>query len=264
MKNRPVTIACLIGLLALVNPGRLPAQTNTNAAVTVATNVVVEIPPLAATNTLEAVSPPKPRAPTLISADHGEFDLANRVVTYRGHVRVDDPELKLASEWLTTDLPRPGEHVSRIVAETNVVIDFMDDRGKTNHATCARTVYSYLVENGATNESVTLSGHAKVENADFVMTGEPIVLNLATRKITADSPVVTPRQSLINPSAGTNSAPATKAPINANNSPPATKPATDMTNPPSATHSPGADTNFPPGKLDLIPGRRAVPRRYDR
>ena len=50
----------------------------------------------------------------------------------------------------------------------------------------------------------------------------------------------------------------------ANNSPPATKPATDMTNPPSATHSPGADTNFPPGKLDLIPGRRAVPRRYDR
>ena len=51
MKNRPVTIACLIGLLALVNPGRLPAQTNTNAAVTVATNVVVEIPPLAATNT---------------------------------------------------------------------------------------------------------------------------------------------------------------------------------------------------------------------
>jgi lipopolysaccharide export system protein LptA len=117
--------------------------------------------------------------------------------------------LKLTSEWLTTDLPRPGEHVNRIVAETNVVIDFMDDRGKTNHATGARTVYSYEVKNEATNELVTLSGNAKVENADFVMTGEPIVLNLATRKITADNPVVTPHESLINPNPGTNAPPAT-------------------------------------------------------
>ena len=117
-----------------------------------------------------------------------------------------------------------------------MVIDFVDDKGQTNHATCDRAVYSYEVKDRTTNKLVTLSGHAKVENAEFVMTGEPITLNLTTRKIIADNPVVTPRQSLIKPNAGTNSPPAAK--------PPAT------------------DTNFPPGKLDLVPKRDLTPGKF--
>jgi len=235
MKNRPVKVLCLIVLLALTDHGRLCAQTNTNVVVAKATNAVIRVPVPAATDTKASLSP-KPRPLTLIYADRGEFDMAGRKVTYHGHVRVDDPEMKLTSEWLITDLPQPGEHVNRIVAETNVVIDFLDDKGQTNHATCARTVYSYAVKDGTTNELVTLSGNAKVENAEFIMTGEPIVLNLATRKITANNLVMIPRQSLINASAGTNS-------------PPATKP-------------PAADTNFPPGKLDLVPEHKPMPGKF--
>jgi lipopolysaccharide export system protein LptA len=222
MKNWHVRIACLIGWLALADGGMLCAQTNTNAVVATATNAVVKASLPVATNIVIGVSapaatnaqpgpPPQPRPLTLISADHGEFDMAGREVTYHGHVRVDDPEMKLASEWLITDLPHPGEHVNHIVAETNVVIDFLDDRGQTNHATCDKTVYSYKIQNGTTNESVTLSGHAKVENADFVMTGEPIVLNLTTRKINTENVMMTPRQSLIKPNAGTNSPPAERS-----------------------------------------------------
>ena len=223
MKNRPANIICLIALLTLANSAKLCAQANTNAVTAMATNttvkaslptatnVVTEIPALAATN-VQPASLLKPPPLTVILADHGEFDMANRVVTYCGHVRVNDPELRLASEWLTTDLPHPGEHVNHIVAETNVVIDFRDDRGQTNHATCDKTVYSYKIQNGATNELVTLSGHAKVANAEFIMTGDPtITLDLTTRKITADNPVVTPRQSLIKPNAGTNSPPAERS-----------------------------------------------------
>jgi lipopolysaccharide export system protein LptA len=223
MKNWHVRIACLIGWLALANDGMLCAQTNTNAVVATATNAAVKASLPAAANIAMGISapaatnaqpgpPPQPRPLTLISADHGEFDMAGRVVTYCGQVRVNDPELRLASEWLTTDLPHPGEHVNHIVAETNVVIDFQDDRGQTNHATCDKTVYSYKIQNGTTNELVTLSGHAKVANAEFIMTGDPtITLDLTTRKITADNPVVTPRQSLIKPNAGTNSPPAERS-----------------------------------------------------
>jgi len=258
MKSRSVKVFCFIGLLTLADGGMLCAQTSTNVIAAKATNTVVRIPApaatnaavktsvSAATNTIRVVQPLKPRAPTVISADRGEFDLANREVTYHGHVRVDDPEMKLTSEWLITDLPQPGEHVNHIVAETNVVIDFLDDRGKTNHATCDRTVYSYEVKAGITNELVTLAGSAKVENAEFVITGEPIVLNLVTRKITARNLVMIPRQSLINPNAETNSLPATRPPAS-------------PTNAPSANHQPGADTKFPPGKLDLVPEHDAPP-----
>ena len=37
-----------------------------------------------------------PRGPTLISSEHGDFDLTGREAIYRGHVRVDDPQMKLA------------------------------------------------------------------------------------------------------------------------------------------------------------------------
>ena len=109
----------------------------------------------------------------------GEFDMAARQVTYHGHVRVDDPEMKLTGEWLIADLPQAGEHVNHIVAETNVVIDFVDDKGQTNHATCDKAVYVYQVKDGTTNETVTLSGNAKVENAQSGMTGEPIIWDRA-------------------------------------------------------------------------------------
>ncbi|HXR04751.1 MAG TPA: LptA/OstA family protein [Verrucomicrobiae bacterium] len=221
MKNWHVRIACLIALLTLANTGMLCAQTNTNAVVATATNAAVKASLPAAANIAMGVSAPAatnaqpgslpPTTQTLISADRGEFDMAGREVTYHSHVRVDDPEMKLTSEWLITDLPHPGEHVNHIVAETNVVIDFLDDRSQTNHATCDKTVYSYEVKDGITNESVTLSGHAKVANADFVMTGEPIVLNLTTRKINTENVMMTPRQSLIKPNAGTNSPPAERS-----------------------------------------------------
>ena len=80
---------------------------------------------------------------------------------YRDHVRVDSPDMKLRCEWLAADLPQAGGRVTNIVAETNVVIDATDDKGQKMHATGDKTVYVFAIQNGVTNETVTLTGNAK-------------------------------------------------------------------------------------------------------
>ena len=128
------------------------------------------------TNSPDATRPP--RAPTRIDSDNSaDFDLNGHQAIYRGHVRVDDPQMKLTCAQLTTDLPQAGGRPNHIVAETNVVIDFTDDKGQTNHATSDKAVYLYNVQNGVTNETVTLTGNPQpqAENAQGTQAGDVIV-----------------------------------------------------------------------------------------
>jgi lipopolysaccharide transport protein LptA len=196
-------------LLAAVGGGApLPAQTNLTAGARIPAPAVSPAPVAK-----PAAKPLAPRAATRIESDRGDFDLEARRATYHGHVRVDDPEMKLTSEWLIADLPPAGERVNHIVAETNVVIDFIDDKGQTNHATGAKAVYVYEVKDGMTNETVTLTGNAKVENAQVIWTGEPIVWNRSNNKISADHPNIIFRQSILSAPPDTNSPPAAAPPL---------------------------------------------------
>jgi len=170
---RLIVLSCMVGGLAL------RAQTGTNAA------------------------PQPARGPTRIYSDSADFDMAGREAVYHGHVRVEDPQMKLTCAQLTADLPPSGGRPSRIVAETNVVIDFTDEKGATNHATSDKAVYVYEVQNGATNEMVTLTGHAELENAQFWLGGEPIYVNLITKAIHADNQKMILHENLN----GTNSSP---------------------------------------------------------
>jgi lipopolysaccharide export system protein LptA len=120
----------------------------------------------------------------LIHADSADFDLNGHQAVYRGHVRVDDPQMKLSCAQLTTDLPESGGHPSRIVAETNVVIDSTDNKGQTNHVTGDKAVYIYSVQNGVTNETVTLTGNPQpqVENAQGTQAADVITWNRANNR----------------------------------------------------------------------------------
>ncbi len=93
---------------------------------------------------------------TEISSHMADVDMNARRATYSGDVHVADPQMKLTCEWLVADLPQSGP-VNHIVAKTNVVIDMMQTNF-TAHATGDMAVYSYAVENGVTNETVTLTG----------------------------------------------------------------------------------------------------------
>jgi lipopolysaccharide export system protein LptA len=141
------------------------------------TNATVPGPP--ASVTTHSPAAPPPRAPTLIHADSADFDLNGHQVIYHQHVRVDDPQMKLTCEQLVADMPPAGGRPNRIVAETNVVIDFKDTKGQTNHATGDKAVYTYQEQGGATNETLTLTGNPQpqVENAQGLQAGDVIIWN---------------------------------------------------------------------------------------
>lgn len=184
-----------IALLVALDGGMLPAQTNAGAATQ------------------------PPRAPTLIDSDRADFDLGSspRQAFYYGHVHVDDPQMKLTSAQMVADLPPTGGHISRIVAETNVVIDFLDDKGQTNHAISDKAVYIFNLQNGVTNETVTLSGHASVTNADGSwMTGEPIIWDRVNNSVHATNEHISVKQNISDAMGGTN------APAKKTNAPPGT------------------------------------------
>lgn len=194
------------GLLALAMLSSLMIRAQTNAPAE----------PSPAPAAKASARPPAPRGPTRIDSDTVDFDLSAREATYRGHVRVDDPQMKLTCAWLVADVPQSGGHVSRIVAETNVVIDFLDDKGRTNCATGEKAVYTYQEHNGVTNEIITLTGNPKVENAQATMTGDEIVWDRANNHMSATNQKMIFRQNLD----------AVVAPTNA--------PAAAKTNPPPA------------------------------
>ena len=217
MKN----VCLLIGLIAVAGAWSLRAQTNTNA--------VDEILALVTTNA-PAPKPQPPRQPTRIEADGpADFDLAGRRVIYHSHVRVDDPEMKLSCERLTADLPQEGGRINNIVAETNVVIDFTDDKGQTMHATGDKMVYVYSAQNGATNETVTLTGQPELDNAQGKSTGDVIVWNRTSNHLTISNPKMVFRQNLNGATTGTN-------------------PPTPMTTPLPVVKT----TNYPPGTVENI------------
>lgn len=172
----------LIALLVVLIGGNLRAQTNA-----------------------AAVTEPA-RAPTLINSDRADFDLTARRAFYYGHVYVDDPQMKLTSAQMIADLPQTGGHINHIVAETNVVIDFVDDKGATNHATSDKAVYDYNVEGTVTNETVTLTGHAKVKNPQGWLMGEPIIWDRARNLIHATGQTMLINQNISDAMGGTNSA----------------------------------------------------------
>jgi lipopolysaccharide transport protein LptA len=186
----------------------------------------------AQTNLTDTPKPPRP--PTLINSDSAEFDLTARRAVYHGNVHVDDPQMTLTCMLLTADLPQAGGMMKHIVAETNVVIYSVDEKGQTNHATSDKAVYDYTVQNGVTNETVTLTGNAKMENAQGTLTGEPIIWDRQKNRLTAANQKMVFNQNIASSLTNTN-APAPK---------------TNLL--PKTPDSPMARTNLPPGTIQNI------------
>jgi lipopolysaccharide export system protein LptA len=208
---------CLIALMAATAGPAARAQSGTNAA------------------------PPPPRV-THIDSDSADFDGNGHTVTYCGHVHVSDPAMNLTCARLVADLPEAGGRPSRIVAETNVVIDSTDSKGQTTHVTGDQAVYIYNVQNGVTNETVTLTGNPQpqVKNAQGTMAADVITWDRANNgyRFTGNYHMVSDQNFSV---------------MTDTNLPPAN---TNNLTTPKINSPPGADTNFPPGKLDLVAPRQ--------
>ena len=133
---------------------------------------------------------PPPEQPLEIDSDSGYFDGLTNQMVYLGHVFVTDhAKARMTCARLTVNVPPAGGHPTNIVAETGVVIDVVDGKGQTNHITANRAVYAYGVSYGVTNETVTFTGGdplPKVENPQIIVTGEPLVLNVALKRFSGN------------------------------------------------------------------------------
>ncbi|HTR41767.1 MAG TPA: LptA/OstA family protein [Pseudomonadales bacterium] len=168
------------------------ADLTTNAT----TNAVAEMPALASTNSITAgtnhpaASRPKEKI-TIHSEGPYEMDLNNRWITYQDRVRVTDQQMVMTCDWLMANLPQNNEHITNIVAQTNVIGDFTDDKNQKWHVTGDKGVYAYHVVDGVTNETITLTGNPPQiqEGQDTnTMTGDAIVYNIVTKKVTIKNP----------------------------------------------------------------------------
>jgi lipopolysaccharide transport protein LptA len=161
---------------------------------------------LAAAQTNAPAGSAAPRPPTEINSDTADFDMNARQAVYRGHVVVVDPQMTLKCDQLVVFIPPTGERLNHIEAQTNVVIDFIDSHGQTAHATGDLGVYRYSVQNGSTNETVTLTGSPQVESPQGTLTGSEIIWDRASNRLSAKNPIMKFKRDL-NDSPGTNASP---------------------------------------------------------
>lgn len=164
------------------------AQTNVN------TNGVNALLALVTTNP-PAPSPLNGLMPTrgpikIEAAGPAVFDINGHWVTYSDNVRVTDAQMELTCEWLEHNLPQNGETITNIVARTNVVIDFTQKNGQKAHGTGDKAVYFFHVQNGVTNDTITLTGNPPmVQEGPNQLTGDAIIYDLMTGFVTTKGPI---------------------------------------------------------------------------
>jgi lipopolysaccharide export system protein LptA len=132
---------------------------------------------------------PEAAQPAEVDSATAYFDMVTQRVIYSGNVRVTDPKIKLTCEWLLLDVPKEGDHINYISAETNVVVDFTRGDEKY-HVTSARAVYNYNVVNQVTNETVTFTGNPIVDTKDGKIWSEPLVWDRTAQRFNFTHPKV--------------------------------------------------------------------------
>ena len=168
----------IIFILTLGVCGAVMAQTNGQLNLQMAAPTIKANAPAAKTKAADN----KPKPPTEIDSDAADFDLNAHLATYRNHVVVTDPKVRLTCEWMLVILPSGGEHLSHVVATTNVVVDFTNEQGEKYHVTAAQAVYDYKVVNTVTNETVTFTGNPVVDTTNSTIYSEPMVWDRAANK----------------------------------------------------------------------------------
>ena len=124
---------------------------------------------------------------TEILSKSAYFDLKARTAIYLGDVRVRDPRMELACEILTVKLsPQGGGKFDSGIAETNVVIDFIDDKGQKIHATGGKVIYRYNATATYTNDVMELMDNPLLHTPQVDWSGGVITFDRINNTIKAD------------------------------------------------------------------------------
>lgn len=121
------------------------------------------------------------------------FDGKASQIVYVGNVfATDNINKSLHCGELTADLPRNGGDPTNIVAETNVIINYLDNKGLTNRISAAKAVYDYHTATNdtviVTNKIVTFSGGAGTnltpiaEGPQYIFKGDPLIYDFIAQQ----------------------------------------------------------------------------------
>lgn len=151
---------------------------------------------------------------TRIKSDRAEFDLKGRYVVYSGNVRAKDPQMDLSCEKLTVQISQTGGKLESIIAEGNVVVDFLDDKGQRIHGTGGRATYNYRVTANATNDVIELTEDPVLKTQQGTMEGDVITYDRANDnlRVTNSRMVIRPETSESPDAASGDSKSATNSP----------------------------------------------------
>lgn len=173
------TLLCLLMVVTAALPGR--SQTNLTAQ----TNTTVQTNAMAQTSAV----PHDPASREFgLTSDHFTFYGNTRQIVYYDHVVLTNAQLRGACERLTINLPPQdaGDHPTNAVAETNLDVIYIDNKGKTNYLTADKGIYNYSVINGVTNEVCKFTGHVTNRTDQGWMTAEPLIYDVISGNISGD------------------------------------------------------------------------------
>lgn len=122
---------------------------------------------------------------TEIISRRADFDLKARTAIYSGSVRVKDPRMDMACEVLIVKMSQTGGKFESVIAEKNVAIEFLDDKGQRIHGTGGRAVYTYNVSKTTTNDVIELFDDPMLETVQGIWKGDVITLDRANNNIRA-------------------------------------------------------------------------------
>jgi lipopolysaccharide transport protein LptA len=116
-----------------------------------------------------------------------EYFLTPASALFRGHVRIEHPQMHWVSEEITMlSLPELGKAGRLIIAEPEVVFDVTDEKGQTFHGTGKKTVCTHRATATLTNDVVELTGNpAMLAATNLVVRNDIIKFDLASHTITA-------------------------------------------------------------------------------
>jgi len=116
-----------------------------------------------------------------------QYYLTPESALFRGHVRIEHPQMKWTCELITMlSLPELGKAGRLVIAEPAVVFDVRDDQGRSFHGTGDKAVYTHRVTTALTNDIMELTGNpAMLAATNMVGRNKRIVLDLASHKVAA-------------------------------------------------------------------------------
>jgi lipopolysaccharide export system protein LptA len=120
---------------------------------------------------------------TEILSESAYFDLKGRTAIYMGDVKVRDPRMDLSCEVLTVHMAPSGGKFDSIVAETNVAIDFLDEKGQKVHGTGGKAIYTYNVFGNYTNDVLELMDNPVLKTVQGDWYGDTIKLDRVNNTI---------------------------------------------------------------------------------